>query len=128
MQESVTYLHAIVFMLGAAYALKRDSHVRVDIIYQRTSAKTRAWIDLIGFLVLLLPMCGFIVWSSWEYTQTSWSIREGSREAGGLPGLFLLKSLIPMMAILLLTQGLAQALKCILIITQPRTTAIVSED
>lgn len=128
MQESVTYLHSIVFMLGAAYALKRDGHVRVDIVYQRTRTNTRAWIDLVGFIFLLLPMCGFVVWSSWDYTLASWSIREGSREAGGLAGLFLLKSLIPIMAIFLLVQGLAQAFKSILTIVRRSAAPIHNAD
>jgi len=117
MQESVAYLHSLVFMLGAAYTLKNDAHVRVDIFYQRSNAATRTWVDLLGFLFLLIPMCGCIIWASWDYTLASWSVGEASREAGGLPGLFLLKSLIPIMAILLLLQGLAQALRCILILS-----------
>lgn len=111
LQESVTYLHALVFMLGAAYTLKHNGHVRVDIIYQHCSAKTRAWIDCLGTLLLLMPVSGFIIWSSWEYVSVSWNILESSPNSGGLPGLFLLKSCIIAMAILLISQGLAMFLQ-----------------
>ena len=107
LQESVTYMHSIVFMLGAAYTLKHNGHVRVDIIYQRCSPKTQAWVDCLGTLLLLLPVSGFIIWSSWEYVADSWIIRESSRNSGGLPGLFLLKSCLIVMAALLILQGLA---------------------
>ena len=105
LQESVTYLHASVFMLGAAYTLKHDGHVRVDIMYQRFTPRTRAWVDLLGTLLLLFPVCLYIFFSSLEYVSASWSMLEGSREAGGLDGVFLLKTAIPVMAILLLLQG-----------------------
>lgn len=116
MQESVGYLHAIVFMLGAAYTLKCNGHVRVDIIYQHCSLKARAWIDFFGTLFLLVPVCSFIAWSSWDYTHAAWAIREGSREAGGLPGVFLLKTIIPVMAGLMLLQGLSLALRNLLVL------------
>ena len=105
LQESVTYLHAMVFMLAAAYTLKHDGHVRVDIFYQRFSARTRAWVDLLGTLLLLFPVCLFILLASLDYVAASWSILEGSREAGGLDGVFILKTAIPVMAVLLLLQG-----------------------
>ncbi len=116
LQESATYLHAVVFMLCAAYTLKQDAHVRVDIFYQRWPARTRAWVDLIGTLLLLLPVCVFIIASSLDYVAMSWSIREGSQEAGGLDGVYLLKTAIPVMAGLLLLQGCALALNSLLII------------
>jgi TRAP-type mannitol/chloroaromatic compound transport system permease small subunit len=114
MQESVTYMHAMVFMLGAAYALLKGAHVRVDIFYQRASLKGRAWIDLLGSILLLVPFCVFLVWASWNYVESSWSLLEGSREAGGLPGVFLLKSLIPAMAGLMLLQGVSTMLRSII--------------
>jgi len=117
LQESVTYLHAMVFMLCAAYTLKHDAHVRVDIFYQRWSPRTRAWIDLLGTLLLLAPVCIFILVTSLDYVSLSWSIHEGSREAGGLNGVYLLKTAIPLMAFLLLLQGCAQAIHCLLTIT-----------
>jgi len=105
LQESVSYLHATVFMLGAAYTLKHDGHVRVDIIYQKLSLRARAWVDLLGTLLLLFPVCLFILFASLGYVADSWSIQEGSREAGGLDAVFLLKTAIPVMAVLLLLQG-----------------------
>ena len=117
LQESITYLHAVVFMLCAAYTLKHDAHVRVDIFYQRWSPRTRAWVDLLGALLLLMPVCLFIIIASLDYVSMSWSIREGSREAGGLNGVYLLKSAIPLMAALLLLQGCAQAIHSLLTLT-----------
>lgn len=107
MQESVNYMHALVFMLAAAYTLKYDGHVRVDILYQRGSVKTKALIDVFGTLFLLLPVAGFIIWSSWDYVSESWQISESSRNSGGLPGIFLLKTCIPLMGGLLALQGIA---------------------
>ncbi|HYQ70919.1 MAG TPA: TRAP transporter small permease subunit [Gammaproteobacteria bacterium] len=116
LQESVTYLHALVFMLGAAYTLKHDGHVRVDIFYQKASPRTRAWTNLLGTLLLLFPTCIFIFVSSLDYVAAAWSIQEGSRETGGLDGVFLLKTLIPLMALLLLLQGCSLALRSALVI------------
>jgi TRAP-type mannitol/chloroaromatic compound transport system permease small subunit len=118
LQESVTYLHAIVFMLGAAYTLKHDGHVRVDIFYQKASPRTRAWTNLLGTLFLLFPVCVFIFVSSLDYVASSWSIHEGSRETGGLDGVFLLKTVIPLMALLLLLQGCSLALRSALVIAR----------
>jgi TRAP-type mannitol/chloroaromatic compound transport system permease small subunit len=106
LQESVTYMHATVFLVGAAWGMQQHAHVRVDIFYSRFSVKTRAWIDLIGSLLLLLPVMVFIAWISWEYVLDSWEVLEGSREAGGLPAVFLLKSLILVLAFLLILQAL----------------------
>lgn len=111
MQESVTYMHATLFMLGAAYALGRDGHVRVDILYQRMSRRRRAWVDLLGTLLLLMPVCAFMISIGWEYVSDSWQVMEGSREAGGIPAVYLLKSLILLMPALVLLQGLAIAVR-----------------
>ena len=111
MQEAITYMHALVFLVGAAYTLKHHGHVRVDIFYRGMSPRGRAWVDLLGGVLLLIPVCGFIFWVSWAYVAESWRLLEGSREAGGLPGVFLLKSVILVMAALLLLQGVAQVLR-----------------
>jgi TRAP-type mannitol/chloroaromatic compound transport system permease small subunit len=116
MQESVVYMHAVVFMLGAAYTLKNRGHVRVDIFYQKMSIKQRAVIDLMGTLLLLFPVSIFIIWMGWEYVIDSWGVLEGSREAGGLPGVFLIKSLILLMPCLMLLQGIALVLEQLLIL------------
>jgi TRAP-type mannitol/chloroaromatic compound transport system permease small subunit len=110
MQESVMYMHAMVFMLGAAWTLRHDGHVRVDIFYRRLSRRGRAWIDLCGTLFLLFPVIGFITLSSLGYVAGSWAILERSPD-GGLPAVFLLKSLILVMMALLLLQGIAEVLR-----------------
>lgn len=115
-QESITYMHALVFMAAIAYTLKINGHVRVDIIYQGLSNRGKAFANLIGSLFLLIPVCVFIIYISWDYVSISWSFYEGSREAGGLNGVFLLKTLIPVMAFLLLLQGISEALKSILLL------------
>ena len=120
MQESIVWMHAAVFMLGAAYTLKRDEHVRVDIFYRRMSARRRALVDLAGTVVFLLPMAVFLTVSSWDYVATSWAIREASREAGGLPYPFvpILKSLIPATALMLTLQGVAILLGSVLTLSE----------
>ncbi len=118
MQESVTYLHAAVFMLGAAYTLKEGGHVRVDIFYQRFGPRGRAWVDLLGTLVLLMPLSFYILVVSWEYVAESWRVLEGSREAGGLPGVFLLKSLILILPVTLMVQGLALVLRSLRVLKE----------
>ena len=114
LQESVTYMHATLFLVGAAWTLQQNAHVRVDILYNRCSEKTRALIDLLGSLFLLMPLMLFIAWISWQYVADSWGVYEGSREAGGLPGVFLLKSLILLMAALLVLQAIANSLNALL--------------
>ena len=116
LQESITYLHAMVFLIGAAWAMQQQAHVRVDIFYSRFSAKTRAWIDLLGSLVFLLPVTIFVAWISWEYISDSWAVLEGSREAGGLPAVFLLKSLILVLALMLTLQALVQVYRSLQLI------------
>ncbi|MBF0256587.1 MAG: TRAP transporter small permease subunit [Gammaproteobacteria bacterium] len=111
LQEAVLYLHAALFMLGIPYVLQADGHVRIDLIYRRLGDKGRAWVDLGGSLLLLLPLAGFLLWSSWDYVAESWRLKESSGEAGGLPWVYLLKSLIPLMALLLGLQGLSLAIR-----------------
>ncbi len=111
MQELLVWFHAAVFMLGAAYALRHEAHVRVDVFRQRMSLRHRAWVDLLGTLLLLWPTCAVIAWFSIPYVAGSWDIGERSREAGGLPSLWLLKGMIPALAVLLAVQGLAMVLR-----------------
>ncbi len=117
LQESVTFMHAALFLVGAAYTLKHQGHVRVDIFYRRFSSRTKAWVDLLGSLFLLLPVCIFIFSVSWDYVAQSWALHEGSREAGGLDGVYLLKALILAMAGLLVLQGLAMGIRALLLLT-----------
>ncbi|TWX51680.1 TRAP transporter small permease subunit [Colwellia hornerae] len=108
MQESVLYFHGTVFMLGAAYTLKADGHVRVDIFYQNFSIKVKALVNLFGALLLLLPVCIFIFYISFDYVASAWRIMERSPEAGGLPFVYLSKSLLLIMAITMSLQGIAE--------------------
>ncbi len=118
MQESVLYFHGLVFMLGGAYTLKHDGHVRVDIFYQRYSVKQKAYLNLFGSLILLLPVCVFIFFISFNYVESSWQIMESSSEAGGLPLVYLNKSLILLLAVSLSLQGLAEIIRNSLTIFQ----------
>lgn len=111
LQETSTYLHATVFLVGMAYTMQQNAHVRVDIFYTRFSKQSKAWVDLFGALFLLLPFMLFLSWISWQYVSDSWAVLEGSRQAGGLPGVFLLKSLILVMAGLLSLQALTQIVR-----------------
>ena len=106
LQESLTYMHVAVFSIAAAWTLQQDGHVRVDIFYADMSRKNRARVDLLGSLFFLVPFCIFILIISWPYVMSSWGLLESSREAGGLPLVFLLKSLIMIMPALLLAQAI----------------------
>lgn len=108
-QESVVWMHAVVFMLGAAYTLHAEEHVRVDIFYRTMSERRRAWVDLVGVIVFLMPLCAFLAWASFDFVTQSWSIGESSRESGGLPYPFvpLLKSVLLLMPIAVSLQGLS---------------------
>lgn len=117
-QEAVIYMHGSLFMLGAAYTLKADAHVRVDIFYQRFSKRTRAWVNSIGGIVFLIPLCVFIFGISWNYVAESWAIRETSPEPGGIPAVFVLKTLLPVMALNLLLQGTAETLRNALVLVE----------
>ena len=108
LQEAVSYGHGLVLMLGIAYTLKESGHVRVDILYSSRSPRWHALVDLFGHLFLLLPVAGLLLATSVPYALSAWRILEGSSEVGGLPGVFLLKTLIPLMAALLLLQGLSE--------------------
>ena len=127
LQEVTSYLHATIFLVGMAYTMQKEAHVRVDIFYTRCSRKTKAWIDLFGALFLLLPFMIFISWVSWSYITDSWSVLEGSREAGGLPAVFLLKSLILVMTFLLSLQALTQIFRNIETILNTETGNTGSE-
>jgi TRAP-type mannitol/chloroaromatic compound transport system permease small subunit len=113
LQESVTWMHAAVLMLGAAYTLRHEEHVRVDVFYRKRDARGRAWVDIFGAVFFLIPMCVFLLWSSFVYVGDSWGMQEASREAGGLPYPLvpLMKTLIPLAALLLIVQGLADLVR-----------------
>ncbi len=117
-QEAVTYMHGTLFMLGAAYALKTGAHVRVDIFYRNFSPRGQAWVNSLGGIVFLMPLCAFIAFSSWDYVAESWAIRESSPEPGGIPAVFLLKTLIPLMALNLFLQALAETLRSAMVLVE----------
>ena len=108
LQESVTYLHAVVFLMGIGYTLRHGGHVRVDIFYRNFSIKRRAIIDVTGGILFLLPVSALIFFFSWDYVMASWSIGETSAENNGLPFVFLLKTLMLLMPASLFLQGLAE--------------------
>ena len=111
MQESVMYLHAMVFLLGAAHTLRVNEHVRVDIFYRRFSPKKQAKVDIFGGLLLLMPVNIFIFMVSFEYVMRSWRVMEASQEAGGMPAVFLLKTLILIFPLTMLLQGIAEVVR-----------------
>lgn len=111
LQEAVIYQHAILFMLGASYTLLRDGHVRVDILYSGLSERGKARVNLIGAVLLLMPMMALVLWVSYPYVARSWAVLEGSRETSGIPGVFLLKSVILVFAVLMLLQGLSTIIR-----------------
>ena len=118
-QESILYLHAGLFMLGAGYTLLADGHVRVDIVYGEAGPRTRAWIDLLGTVLLLVPACLALIIATWRSAINSWAILEGPISVGGIPASFLLKSLPPIFAALILIQGLALALRAVARLRRP---------
>lgn len=105
------WLFSIIFLIGAAYTLKEDKHVRVDIFYSRLSESKQAWINLIGTIVLLIPWCVLIIIKSYNYALNSWVIREGSPDPGGLPGRYIIKAVICFAFILLLIQAVLQVIE-----------------
>ena len=111
LQESILYAHAALFLLAAAWTLKEGGHVRVDVFYASASPRVKAWVDLLGALLLLLPFCFAVIYFSFPYVQRSWAILERSRETSGLPLVFLLKALIPLFAALLALQGISQLIR-----------------
>jgi TRAP-type mannitol/chloroaromatic compound transport system permease small subunit len=130
LQESVTWMHAMVFMIGGAFTMQREDHVRVDILYRGMTIKKQALVNLLGTIFLLFPTTLLILFSSLGYVHDSWNYREVSQEAGGLQALYILKGVIPLAATLLTLQGLSLALRSILVlmgITPRADTAAASE-
>ena len=117
MQESVTWMHAAVFMVGAAYTLLHEEHVRVDIFYRKMSERNRAIVDLIGVVLFLLPLCGLLALMAYDFAAAAWSIHETSREPGGLP-----YPMIPLMKSLVIFMPVAVAFQGISLLTRSITT------
>jgi len=108
--EAQWYMFSALFLLGAAYTLRTDSHVRVDVLYGRLSARQKALIDLVGGVLFLLPFCFYGIWSSWDYALNSWHELEVSPDPGGLPR-YPIKTLIPLSFLLLGVQGVSEIIK-----------------
>lgn len=129
LQESIIYMHSFVFLLGAGYTLKHDGHVRVDIFYRPLGERGKAIINILGVLVLLLPVSVFIFWISWDYVAFSWHTLEGSQEAGGIEAVYLLKTTLLLMPVLMILQGAAELGRNILVLTgQAHLTEVDSQE
>jgi len=108
--EAQWYLFSVLFLLGGAYALARDSHVRVDVLYSRLSERAQGWIDLVGTVLFLIPFCLYALWVSWPWVMNSWKVREISPDPEGLPR-YPLKALLLVAFALLLVQGIAHLIR-----------------
>lgn len=111
LQESVMYMHGLVFLLGIPYGIRQNTHVRVDILYNHRLQPWQRHIDIFGHCLFLLPVSIFIVYVSLPYTLASWRVLEGSPEVGGLPAIYLLKTIIPIAGTLMFLQGLVELAK-----------------
>lgn len=120
LSETVIYGHAALIMLAAAWTLGAGGHVRVDVFYAQASPRRRAAVDLAGGLLLLLPFMLVLFWLSVPYAARSWAIFERSQESSGLPLVFALKSLIPLFAVMMALQGVAQAIRALNVLARPR--------
>ena len=116
MRETVTYMHGALFMAAAGYTLLRDEHVRIDVFYAKLSPRGRAWVNILGFTLLLTPVCVLILWTSFPYVYESWRVLESSDEASGIPALFLLKTFLLVFPLLMILQGLALAMRGVLVL------------
>lgn len=115
-QELEWHLFAAAFLIGAAYTLREDSHVRVDLFYSKLKPKTQAWINLTGFVLFFLPFCVVVIISSKDFITMSFNIAEKSPDPGGLPARYILKSILPISFVFLILQGISLFLKSLLTI------------
>jgi TRAP-type mannitol/chloroaromatic compound transport system permease small subunit len=115
------YLFSFIFLFGAAYALKHDKHVRVDVFYGNFTEKQQAWVNLIGTLFFLIPFCLIVIYTSFRFTVNSYAMQEGSPDPGGLPATYIVKAAIPIGFTLLLLQAISLLLKSILTLTHKNT-------
>ena len=112
------YMYSLIFLLGAAYTLKHDAHVRVDVLLVRLTPRGRAWVNLAGTLLFLLPFCFFVIRMSWPTVYNSWAVWEVSPDPGGLPR-YPIKTVIPIAFALLFLQGISLAIKQIAFLRDP---------
>jgi len=125
LHESVLYAHGAVIMLAAAWTLAENGHVRVDIFYADAPPRRKAALDFFGALAFLIPFATALLVLSLPYAARSWAILEGSRETSGIPAVFVLKSLIPAFAVLMILQGISQAIRATAVLRAPRQTGTV---
>lgn len=109
------YLFSLVFLLGAAYTLKHDAHVRVDVLYERLSERGRAWVNLLGTILFLIPFCVLLIVMSWPMVTNSWAVWEQSPDPGGLPR-YPIKTVIPLAFVFLIVQGVSMIIKQVAIL------------
>lgn len=114
MQESIWYMHGLMFMLGAGYTLAKEGHVRLDVFYREATRRTKAWINLLGSLLFLLPFCIMNFDFAWLLVLNSWAVREGSTETAGLQFIYLFKTVILVFSVLLAIEGISLAIRSIL--------------
>ena len=126
LKEAVMYLHASIFMLGAAYTWQQGGHVRVDVLYRGWPPERRRIVERAGILLLVVPTCLFLLWASWDYVASAWAIRERSQEASGLPIIYLLKSLIIALPVCILAQAIAEFLRTF--VAEPEPLAETKHD
>lgn len=109
MQEMEWHLYSVVFLLGIPYAIRTDGHVRVDIVYAGRSNRTKAWINLVGALTMVIPLAAFIAWLGWDFMIDSYQMGEGSGDPGGLPHRWIIKGVIPLSSFFTAVAGLGMA-------------------
>lgn len=125
--EAQWYLFSLVFLLGAAYTLRQGAHVRVDLLYGRLGERGKAWIDLVGTLLMMLPFSAFCLWLSWPSVRNSWAVREVSPDPGGLPR-YPIKTVILVAFVLLILQGISQVVKHVAVLRGIEPTATENGD
>jgi len=120
LQEFLIWMHGAIFMLGISYTMSADEHVRVDILYRSFARKTQLWVNFFGSLLLVFPFCVFLFKISWDFVLLSWSVKEISRDAGGLPypGLPLLKTMLLIMPALIGIQSISIFIRTTLALKQ----------
>lgn len=127
-QELEWHIFALLFLLGASFTLKHDRHVRVDVFYSRLSRRGKAWVDLAGSLLFLIPFCIVIIWSSQTFVANAFRISETSPDPGGLPGRFVLKAAIPAGFLLVLLQGISLAVRSALRLLEPGSSETANDE
>ncbi len=115
MQESIVYMHAVMLMVAVGYTLLHNGHVRVDIFYGDATPQRKALVDFVGTWLFLIPICVLIWWVAWPFVVDSWAVLERSQEGSGIPGVFLLKTVILVFAVLLSVQGVSMAVRSLFV-------------